>query len=110
MSLRLVRSEQFTWDFEKRTEWYAVQAGEEIVRKFKPAVDASLNRVAANPTIGKRRRFRHPLLKNLHSITVNEPFGRLLIFYRIDPDKILAARLMHGSRDLPRRLLDPNEF
>jgi len=30
-----------------------------------------------------------------------------LIFYRHDGERLFAERLMHGARDLPRRLVEP---
>jgi toxin ParE1/3/4 len=43
----------------------------------------------------------------LHSFRVEPPFNVHLIFYRVVDDALFAERLMHGARDLPRRLLEP---
>jgi hypothetical protein len=40
---------------------------------------------------------------------VEAPFHNLLIFYRHDGKVLSVERLMHGSRDLPRRLVEPPE-
>ena len=49
----------------------------------------------------------HPKLTGLRRIPLDAPFGRFLVFYRVTADEVRAARLLHGMRDLPRRLLDP---
>ena len=46
------------------------------------------------------------MLQGLRSFRVEPPFKKLLIFYRIEGDWIEAWRLMHGARDLPRRLAE----
>jgi hypothetical protein len=38
---------------------------------------------------------------------VEKPFQKILIFYRHDATELSAERLMHGARDLPRRLSEP---
>jgi hypothetical protein len=35
---------------------------------------------------------------------VGDPFDRLLLFYRIEGDLLVVKRLLHGARNLPRRL------
>ncbi len=48
-------------------------------------------------------------LRELRSFRVNPPFGRFLLFYRVTNDTLEAWRLMHGARDLPRRLVEPRD-
>lgn len=67
MILTIVWSEQFFQDFYKRAEWYLEEAGPTITHRFRIAVPDSLDRLAVNPTIGKRRRFNSKLLQNLCS-------------------------------------------
>jgi|ERR1051325_1590475 plasmid stabilization system protein ParE len=109
MSLTVVRGSQFLEDIEHRAQWYASESGPELSWKFEEALNATLDRLCQNPTIGHPCAFRNPLLQNLRSITVNEPFGRLRIFYRFDSTTLHPIRLMHGARDLGRRLLQPND-
>jgi plasmid stabilization system protein ParE len=70
-------------------------------------VDARLGLLCDQPDLGRIRRFRHPKLQGLRSFTVKRPFRRFLIFYRTDGRTLQAVRLMDGSRDLPRRLFEP---
>ena len=86
--------------------WYLEEADEGIARRFKAAVDATLDQLAVHPELGRRRRFRNPLLQGLRSLRLKTPFTKLLIFYRTDAISVEAWRLMHSARDLPRRLLE----
>jgi toxin ParE1/3/4 len=65
-----------------------------------------LHRLTHRPDLGRIRRFRDPRLHGLRSCPVDKPFGKLLIFYRATDDTLYAVRLIHGARDLPRRLLE----
>jgi plasmid stabilization system protein ParE len=73
-------------------------------------VEATLERLAKRPDIGRVRKFRHAKLRDLRSFGVNAPFEIIRIFYRIEGDVLHVVRLMHGSRDLPRRLREAPEI
>ena len=107
MSVALHRSEYFNLDFELQYRWYLREAGEEIAERYFAAVIAALHRLARNPGLGRERKFRSEALKGLHSQQVSRPFGRHLIFYRYTDTDLFAERVMHGMRDLPRRLREP---
>jgi toxin ParE1/3/4 len=107
MKLSLQRADEFNADFEQQYRWYADQAGEEIAERFLRAVADTLPRLAEQPDLGRRRKFRHPLLRDLFSFPVERPFQKILIFYRVTENTLQAWRLMHGARDLPRRLAEP---
>jgi toxin ParE1/3/4 len=106
MKLLLHRAEDFNADFDLQYCWYLEQAGEELAERFLEAVLLALHSLARQPDLGRRRKFRHPLLRDLHSFRVDPPFARILIFYRVNRDTLEAWRLMHGARDLPRRLVE----
>jgi plasmid stabilization system protein ParE len=67
-----------------------------------------LSKLSRQPDLGRVRHFRNPPLHGLRSLQVDPPFNRLLIFYRHSKIEIVAERLMHGARDLPRRLTEPS--
>jgi len=46
-------------------------------------------------------------MKELRSMPLVSPFGKILVFYRRQGDVLEIVRLMHGARDLPRRLKEP---
>ena len=48
-------------------------------------------------------------LQGLRSFRVEPPFDKLLVFYRSTEQALQAWRLMHGVRDLPRRLIEAED-
>ena len=107
MKLLLHRSEDFNRDFDLQYRWYLEQAGEAVAERYLSAVLATLRLLATQPGLGRRRKFRHPTLRGIRSFRLVAPFGVHLIFYRHDSAELSAERLMHGARDLPRRLAEP---
>jgi plasmid stabilization system protein ParE len=107
MSLPFRRSDYFLTDFDNQYRWYLTEAREAVARKYLDAVWRTLEELAAQPGLGRLRRFRHPSLKGLHSFRVQRPFQVHLIFYRYDDRTLSAERLMSGRRDLARRLREP---
>ena len=55
--------------------------------------------LAANPGIGKLRRFRSPRLRDIRSWRVTG-FENYLIFYRRVADGIEVNHIYHGARDI----------
>jgi len=110
VSLKLQRADAFVADFEQQARWYVQEAGETVASRYLAALDATLILPCQQPGIGRLRRFRHPLLKGLRSFRVNSPFHLHLLFYRHDAATRYAERVMHGARDLPRRLVERPEL
>jgi toxin ParE1/3/4 len=100
------RSSLFTADVQKEFAWYWDEAGEEAAWRFEAALERTLLKLARQPGLGRERRFRHPALGGVRSFRVERPFNKLLIFYRVEEGCVEVWRLMHGARDLPRRLLE----
>lgn len=107
MPLRIQRANFFLSDFDRQTEWYAKRAGEDIAYRWLAAVEATLFMLATRPEAGRERHFLHRELAGLRSFRVIQLFDKFLIFYRATGDELSAERLIHGARDLPRRLLQP---
>ena len=107
MSLTVRRAGAFVDDFDHQFSWYLAEAGESVARRYLDAVWQTLNKLAAQPGIGRLRRFRHPALQGLHSFRVEVPFEVHLIFYRYTGSDLLVERLMSGRRNLARRLREP---
>jgi toxin ParE1/3/4 len=107
MKLTLQRADEFNADFDQQYRWYLEQAGDEVAEQFLQAVPVTLRLLAGQSDLGCRRKFRHPMLRDLYSFQVERPFNKILIFYRVTENILQAWRLMHGSRDLPRRLVEP---
>ena len=87
--------------------WYETEASEEIALRYLAAVDRTVEDLAEHPDLGRLRHFEHPELQGLRSCLVARPFHRHLIFYRHDETTLDLVRVMHGARDLPRRLRQP---
>ncbi len=107
MKLSLHRAEEFNADFDQQYRWYLQEAGEELAGRFVAAVENTLQFLSTQPDLGHRRKFRHPALAGIRSFHVEKPFQKILIFYRHNAAELSAERLMHGARDLPRRLTEP---
>ena len=105
MALELHRAEFFLRDFDLQFARYLVEAGEPVAERYFAALEATLEQLARHPGLGRIRRFDHPLLKGIRSYRVNPPFHKHLIFYRHTATRLFAERIVHGARDLPRRLL-----
>jgi toxin ParE1/3/4 len=107
MTLALHRSDDFNRDFDLQYRWYLEQAGEAVASRYLDAVLTVLRLVANQPGLGRPRKFRHPTLQGIRSLRLPSPFSVHLIFYRYNPNELFAERMMHGARDLPRRLVEP---
>lgn len=72
-------------------------------------MNSIIHSLASQPGLGIRRHFAAPELARIRSIQVRKPFDQHLVFYW-DGDTLRIERVMHGARDLPRRLLEePNQ-
>jgi len=109
MKLTLHRADAFNADFDQQYRWYLEKAGEELAERFLKAVEVTLELLLTQPGLGRRRKFRHPALAGLRSFRVESSFSKILIFYRHTAAELSVERLMHGSRDLPRRLVEQPE-
>jgi toxin ParE1/3/4 len=61
--------------------------------------------LAANPELGRQRRFRNPRLRNVRSFRVSG-FDNYLIFYRAVSEGIQVLHVYHGARDLEALFAD----
>jgi plasmid stabilization system protein ParE len=107
VNLFIRKSPFFHEDVAGQFEWYFDQGGKDLAWRFFTAVDSTLLKLARQPDLGRLRRFKKARLLGLRSLQVESPFDRLVIFYREQAGELIAERLMHGSRDLPRRLAEP---
>jgi len=107
MTLRLEWSEYFRVDLEKGVDWYRNNAGPKNAERFVSAVQYTLTALCQTPSLGRPRFKMWQGLSGIRSFRVESPFHRHLIFYRFDATSLSAERLVHGARDLPRRLTQP---
>jgi plasmid stabilization system protein ParE len=104
------KTDEFIADVERQFEWYAVQAGWEIAAGYLRAVEATCVLLARHPRLGPLGHFSDPRLCKWRFSLVFRPFQKNLVFYELAGDDIIMRRATHGSRDLPRRLLQPPEI
>jgi plasmid stabilization system protein ParE len=107
MSLAVHRSDYFNDDFDLQYRWYLREAGEEVAENYFAAVLATVRELALHSGLGRARKFRSEALQGLRSLRVSRPYHRHLIFYRSTETDLFVERVMHGTRDLPRRLQEP---
>ena len=104
MILPVEKSDHFLKDFDIAFEWYADQAGEDIALRYFQSIEFSVRLLAEAPDLGVKCKFKHPSLRGMRFFLVQRPFEKHLIFYRHNTEILLAERIMHGSRNLARRL------
>jgi hypothetical protein len=68
--------------------WYLGEGGEILADRFKNAVKQTIARIARDPSLGRKRHFRNPLLSGLRSLPVEAPFNKNPVFYRVAEKEI----------------------
>jgi len=96
-------------DLTNQYQWYIDNASVEVAERLLSAFDAAVDRLARMPEIGRARRFRSPELSGMRSLQIGGGFNSHLIFYRVAGGAVSVERVMHGARDLERRLVEPPE-
>jgi toxin ParE1/3/4 len=105
MSLPVVISERAERDMALQYQWYLEHAGADIAERYLLSVDVSIRELSVQPDLGIRRHFQSAELQDIRSTQAHGSFDKHLIFYRAT-DTLSIERIMHGARDLPRRLLE----
>lgn len=106
MSVRVSIAGRAEADLAHQYRWYLDNAGTGIAERFLISFDGTVARLVMNPQLGRPRRFRAPELAGIRSLPVRGSFGVHLVFYRVGERELSIERVMHGARDLPRRLLE----
>jgi plasmid stabilization system protein ParE len=105
MSLPISISARAEQDMTLQYRWYLENADEQIAERYLAAVHETIQTLAGKPDLGRLRHFTASELAHVRCIQVRKPFDRHLLFYW-DGDTLRIERVMHGARDLPRRLLE----
>jgi toxin ParE1/3/4 len=66
--------------------------------KFLDCLYETYEMIANMPELGQLYRFRDPAMKDARIRQIKK-FSNYLIFYRIETDKIVILRVLHGARD-----------
>ena len=81
-------------------------AGERVASHYLEAFHMSVSVLVPQPAAGTPRKFRDPRLQGLRSVLMPGAFRVHLVFYRMEEDAVVVFRVLHGMRDLPRRLVE----
>jgi toxin ParE1/3/4 len=104
MSLLVRFAPWFDADLHFRAAWYAERGGNQLAERFVSAVEATVSKLAENPQHGRRSFPKDIDLVEIHSVLVERPFHKYILYYRFTAEVLVLERLIHGARDLPRRL------
>lgn len=105
--MNLLKSGDFIADVERQFEWYAINAGWDVADRYLDTVAATTRLLEQHPQLGSRAGFTHQQLKEWRFFVVFRPFHKNVLFYEIATENVILRRVMHGHRDLPRRLIEP---
>lgn len=105
--MRVVQTPESLADVALRAEYYADLENLALAQRFIDAVQGTVRLLALHPWIGKETDYVHPKLAGIRLFLVRKPFNKHLIFYRVSGKTLDIVRIVHGQRDLPRRLLNP---
>src|ERR1700739_1837258 len=100
------RSDEFLADIEREYEWYTLKANLEIAERYLDAVQSTVRLIELYPQIGPIGNFVYSRLNGWRYFVVVRPFNRYVLFYEIAGETVILRRVMHGYRNLPRRLLE----
>jgi len=104
--IKVFISERAEEDLINQFRWYVDNASGEVAERFLLTFDSTLQKLTRSPRLGRLRRFRARKLANIRSFALSRPFDLHLIFYRFTEARLSVERVMHGSRDLPRRIAE----
>jgi toxin ParE1/3/4 len=98
---RLVFSDAAIADVLEQADWYRIQSGRLLVRRWEKSVTSSISRVLRHPASGALCIFQSPELHDVRHISI-PGFPKHLLFYRFDQDELFVLRVVHGARDLEK--------
>jgi len=100
MNLPVIPSDAATDDIAELYSYF-LERGESLAENFMNCLSETYKMVANMPELGELHRFRDPAMRNARIRKIKK-FPNHLIFYRIEADKIVIIRVLHGARDYMR--------
>jgi plasmid stabilization system protein ParE len=64
----------------------------------------TITQIESYPDLGRVRVTSNPRLGDIRSLSLDSPFSKYLIFYRLETQGILVLRVLHGAQNLKRIL------
>ncbi len=96
---RVTLSEAAVSDILDQSDWYTLQSGPKLARRWEQAVSNAIVRISRNPRIGAICSFKTAELRDVHRSTIQK-FPKHLLFYQLQGDQLVVLRVIHGARDL----------
>lgn len=101
------KADHFIADAELQYQWYAEHAGWDVAERYLAAIEGTCALIGRQPLLGPVAALSHPRLAAWRFFVVMRPFHRHVLFYEIAGGEVIMRRVLHGHRNLPRRLLQP---
>lgn len=98
-TLTLSLSDAAASDILDQMDWYEQQADIRLGARWERSVYLSLLRVVRYLQLGPLCRFKSAELRGIRRLPV-VGFQKHLIFYRVESDRLVILRIVHGARDL----------
>ena len=92
-------SDRAVADILEQADWYDVQSGSELAKRWENAITSTVLRIVENPRAGALCNFTAEELHDVRRVPV-AGFPRHLVFYQFQGNQILILRVIHGARDL----------
>ncbi|HEV2533456.1 type II toxin-antitoxin system RelE/ParE family toxin [Phenylobacterium sp.] len=93
-------------DIEAAVDFYAAEAGEPVALRFVDALETALRMIGRHPAAGSPRLGQELDLPGLRTRLLNGfPY---LVFYVERQDHVDVWRVLHGHRDIPAWLQEPD--
>jgi len=86
-------------DIVRQFDWYAEQGLPDVAKRFRSAVESSIELTLSRPKAGAPKHVRNPVLRDLRSWPV-KGFDEFRIYYLLGRDKFTVVRILHGKRDI----------
>lgn len=96
--MKVLKRPLFLLDVADGADYLFTEAGEDVARRWKEALDTTIGLIAKFPEIG---RLRHDLpFPGIRTFFLKE-FPRYLVFYRLERGAVELLRVKHGMMHLP---------
>ena len=105
MTLRRDVSGRAKRDIAKQYKWYARHANRDVAEEYYDAFLAAVTLLELQPGLGVAQDFGIKRLAGLRWLVMVRPYDNHLIFYKYDSEVLRVVRVIHGARDLPRRIM-----
>lgn len=107
---RVLKREAARRDIVAQWLWYSENASIDVADRFLAAAETTLELLSTQPKSGAAVFVHRPELQGMRRARVSGGFEKILLFYFPLEDGIDLVRVIHGSRDLERVLLEESSF